>query len=167
VARSDLFPRFSIGGNFGRRSVDASDLGSTGSQFWFLVGGVRLPILSGGRIRANIRAQDARQEQAFRQYERAVLAAIEDVENALSAQTRERRRLETLGAAVAASRRALDLATERYTSGLENFLSVLDAQRSVFDAEEAVAQSETNAMVSLIAVYKALGGGWTLDDESK
>jgi len=165
VARSDLFPRFSIGGNFGRRSEDVSDLGSSGSQFWFLVGGVRLPILSGGRIRANIQVQAARQDQALRQYEKTVLTAVEEVENAVSAQTREQRRLDALRAAVAANRRALDLATERYTGGLENFLSVLDAQRAVYGAEDGLAQSETNAMVSLIAVYKAVGGGWTLDAE--
>ena len=163
VARSELFPRFSIAGNFGRRSQDASDLGSSGSQFWFLVAGVRLPILSGGRIRANIQVQDARQEEAVRQYEKAVLIAVEDVENSLSSQTREQRRLEALRASVAANRRALDLATERYIGGLENFLSVLDAQRAVYGAEDGLAQSETNAMVSLIAVYKALGGGWALD----
>ena len=137
VARSELFPRFSIGGNFGRRSEDLSDVGSTGSQFWFLVAGVRLPILSGGRIRANIQVQDARQEQASDQYEKAVLGAVEEVENALSAHTRERRRLETLSASVAANRRALDLATERYTGGLENFLSVLDSQRAVYATEDA------------------------------
>ena len=163
VARSELFPRFSIAGNFGRRSQDASDLGSTGSQFWFLVAGVRLPILSGGRIRANIQVQDARQEAAVRRYEKAVLTAVEEVENALSSQTREQHRLETLRASVAANRRALDLATERYTGGLENFLSVLDAQRAVYSSEDGVALSETNAMVSLIAVYKALGGGWAFD----
>ena len=160
VARSELFPRFSIAGTFGRRSQDALDLGSTGSQFWFLVAGVRLPILSGGRIRANIQVHDARQEEAVRQYEKAVLIAVEEVENALSSQTREQRRLEALRASVAANRRALDLATERYTGGLENFLSVLDAQRAVYGAEDGVAQSETNGMVSLIALYKALGGGW-------
>jgi NodT family efflux transporter outer membrane factor (OMF) lipoprotein len=163
VARAELFPRFSIGGTFGRRSEDLSDVGSTASQFWFLFGGVRLPILSGGRIRANIQVQDARQEQAVQQYEKAVLTAVEDVENALSAHARERRRSETLRASVAANRRAFDLATERYTGGLENFLSVLDAQRAVYATEDAAAQSETAAMVSLIAVYKALGGGWTPD----
>jgi multidrug efflux system outer membrane protein len=163
VARSELFPRFSIGGTFGRRSEALSDVASTGSQFWFLVGGVRLPMLSGGRIRANIQVQDARQEQALRQYEKTVLTSVEEVENALSAHMRERHRLEALRASVAANRRALDLATERYTGGLENFLSVLDAQRAVYGTEDAQAQSETTAMVSLIAVYKALGGGWTPD----
>jgi outer membrane protein TolC len=163
VARADLFPRFSITGTFGRRSQDASDLGSEASQFWFLVPGVRWPILSGGRIRANIRVQDARQEQAVREYEKSMLTAVEEVENALVAQTRETRRVDTLRASVAANRRALDLATDRYTSGLENFLSVLDAQRVLYDAEDGLAQSETTAMVSLIALYKALGGGWTVN----
>jgi outer membrane protein, multidrug efflux system len=94
------------------------------------------------------------------------LRAVEEVENALSARTREQQRQERLRAAVAANRRALDLATERYTGGLENFLSVLDAQRAVYSAEDSLAESETHAMVSLIAVYKALGGGWTPDNVS-
>jgi len=92
-----------------------------------------------------------------------VLIAVEEVENALSSQIREQRRLEALRAAVAANRRALHLATERYTGGLENVLFVRDAQRAVYASEGGLAQSETNAMVTLIAVYKALGGGWALD----
>jgi len=163
VARADLFPRFSITGTFGRRSEDAGDLGSGASQFWFFGPGVRWPILSGGRIRANIRVQDARQEQAVRQYEKTMLTAVEEVEDALLSQSRETRRVDVLRASVSANRRALDLATERYTSGLENFLSVLDAQRALYAAEDGLAQSETIAMVSAIAVYKALGGGWTME----
>jgi outer membrane protein TolC len=95
------------------------------------------------------------------QYQKAILTSLEETENALSAHTRELRRRESLRASVAANRRALELATERYTSGLENFLSVLDAQRSVYAAEDQLVQSERNAAVTLIAVYKALGGGWT------
>jgi NodT family efflux transporter outer membrane factor (OMF) lipoprotein len=163
VARADLFPRFSIVGSLGRRSEDAGDLGSGISQFWSIVPRVSWPIFSGGRIRANIRVQDARQEQALRQYEKAVLTALEEVENALSSHTRELRRQESLRSSVAANQRALDLAVDRYTSGLESFLSVLDAQRSVYAAEDQLVQSERNAIVSLIAVYKSLGGGWSFD----
>ena len=163
VARADLFPRFSIVASVGRRSEDAADLSSGISQFWSILPMVRWPIFSGGRIRANIRVQDARQEQALRQYEKAVLTALEEVENALSAHTRELRRQESLRASVAANRRALELATDRYTSGLESFLSVLDAQRSVYAAEDQLVQSERNAVVSLISVYKSLGGGWSFD----
>ena len=164
VARADLFPRFSLTGNFGRRSEDASDLGSTASQFWTIVPGVRWPFLSGGRIRTNIQVQNVRQEEAIRQFESAILNAVAEVETALLAHAQELRRLEHLAAAVTANRRALDLATDRYTSGLENFLSVLDAQRALYSAEDEEARSETNAMVSLIAVYKALGGGWAANE---
>jgi NodT family efflux transporter outer membrane factor (OMF) lipoprotein len=160
VATADLFPRFSFVGSFGRRSDDVADLDTGSSEFWAIVPAVRWPIFSGGRIRANIRVQEARQEQALRQYEKAVLVAVQEVENALSAHVREQRRKADLSASVAASRRALDLATERYTGGLESFLSVLDAQRSLYAAEDLLVQSESNTAVDLIALYKALGGGW-------
>jgi multidrug efflux system outer membrane protein len=163
VARADLFPRFSIVGNFGRLSEDAGDLSAGASQFWRVIPAVRWPILSGGRIRANIRVQNARQDQALQQYEKAILTALEDVENALSAHAREQTRRAALRASVAANSRALDLAMDRYTSGLESFLSVLDAQRAVYAAEDQLVQSERSAAVSLVAVYKALGGGWSPD----
>src|SRR5262249_23914712 len=111
-------------------------------------------------IRANIRVQEARQEQALLAYRKAILVALEEVEAALTAQDREQQRRESLRAAVAANRRALALATDRYTSGLESFLGVLDAERSVYPAEDQLVQSERNAAVALIALYKALGGGW-------
>jgi outer membrane protein, multidrug efflux system len=161
VARADLFPRFSITGNFGRLSEDAGDVGSGSSQFWRLMPVVRWPLFSGGRIRANIRVQDARQEQALHQYEKSILTALEEVENALSAYARERVRAQSLRGAVAANRRALDLATDRYTGGVESFLSVLDAQRSVYAAEDQLVESQRNTAVSLVAVYKSLGGGWS------
>jgi NodT family efflux transporter outer membrane factor (OMF) lipoprotein len=162
VARADLFPRFSIIGTFGRRSEDAADLGSMSSQFWSIIPGVRLPILTGGRIRANIQVQEARQEQTLQRYEQAVLVAIEEVENALVGRDREERRVDALRASVDANQRALGLATDRYTSGLESFLSVLDAQRALYAAQDGVVEGDTQVTVSLIALYKALGGGWTL-----
>jgi NodT family efflux transporter outer membrane factor (OMF) lipoprotein len=161
VARAELFPRFSILGSFGRRSEDAGTLAKGSAQFWNLGPAVRWPIFSGGRIRANIEVHNARQEQALLQYEKQILTALEEVETALSAHTRERSREASLRAAVDSTRRALALATDRYTSGLENFLSVLDAERSVYAAEDQLVRSEKNAAVTLIAVYKALGGGWS------
>lgn len=167
VARADLFPRFSITGSFGRRSDDVGDLASGRSQFLSIVPGVRLPVLTGGRVRSNIRLQEARQEATLQEYQKAVLIAVEDVENALVGRDREERRVAALQMSVAANRRALELATNRYTGGVESFLSVLDAQRALYAAEDGVADAETNASVSLIALYKALGGGWTLTaDES-
>jgi len=163
VARADLFPRFSIAGAFGRRSEETGDLASASSQFWAIVPVVRWPILSGGWIRANIQVQTARQEQMLHTFHQAILTALEEVENSLSAHTRERRRRDSLQVSVAANRLALDLATERYVSGLESFLSVLDARRSLYAAEDRLAQSETTVVITLVAVYKALGGGWDAD----
>jgi len=159
VAKADLFPRFNLLGSFGRRSNDLGSLNAA-SQFWS--GGLffQWPIFAGGRIRANIHVQEARQEQALLLYENGVLIALEEVENALSAHEHELQRQDLLRASVAANRRALELATERYTSGLESFLAVLDAQRSVYAAEDQLVQSERNVAIALIAVYKALGGGW-------
>jgi NodT family efflux transporter outer membrane factor (OMF) lipoprotein len=159
VAKADLFPRFNILGSFGRRNNDLGHLNAS-SQFWSGGFFFQWPIFAGGRIHANIRMQEARQEQALLQYQKAILTALEEVENALSAHVRELQRQESLRASVAANRRALELATERYTSGLESFLAVLDAQRSVYAAEDQLVQSERNVAVALIAVYKALGGGW-------
>jgi multidrug efflux system outer membrane protein len=161
VARADLFPRFAIFGSFGRRSEELGDFGSLDSQFWSVIPGVRWPVLSGGRIRANIRVQDARLEQASRLYEKAILTALQDVADALLAHARERDRQESLRTAAEANRRALDVSLERYTSGVENFLTVLDAQRSVYAADDALVQSERNLAVSLVALYKSLGGGWS------
>jgi outer membrane protein, multidrug efflux system len=166
VARADLFPRFAILGNFGHRSDELGGLPAIGSQFWSFIPGVRWPILSGGRIRANIRVQGARQEQAQKAYEKAILTALQDVADALLAHSRERDRQESLRMATAANRRALDVSLERYTSGVESYLSVLDAQRSLYAAEDALAQSEQNLAVSLIAVYKSLGGGWSIESRN-
>ena len=159
VAKADLFPRFNLTGSFGRRSTDLGTLNAS-SQFWNAGLGFQWPIFAGGRIRANIRVQEARQEEAVLEYRKAILTALEEVENALSAHERELRRQESLRVSVAANRRALELAVERYTSGLENYLSVLDAQRSVYAAEDQLVQSQSHVAVTLIAVYKALGGGW-------
>jgi outer membrane protein, multidrug efflux system len=161
VARADLFPRFAILGRFGHLSDEPGDLPALRSQFWSFVPGVRWPILSGGRIRANIRLQTARQEQAQKTYEKTIVTALQEVADALLAHNRELDRQTALRTAFAANRRALDVSLERYTGGIESFLSVLDAQRSVYAVEDALAQSERNLAVSLIAVYKSLGGGWS------
>ena len=131
VARSDLFPRFSIGGNFGRRSEDVSDLGSTGSQFWFLVAGCTAADSVG-------RTHPRQHPGAGRATGTGAAAVPEgrpdgrrgSRERAVGSDARATPRWTSLRASVAANRRALDLATDRYTGGLENFLSVLDAQRA-------------------------------------
>jgi outer membrane protein TolC len=89
-----------------------------------------------------------------------MLTALEDVENALSAYGREEERRTKLATAADASRTAVELARELYTRGLADFLSVLDAQRQQYAADDALAQSQTAVVTDVVALYKALGGGW-------
>ena len=160
VAMADLYPRFSLTGLVGLQSLDATDLLKWPSRTWSIGPRVSWPVFDAGRIRAKIRAQDARQEQALARYEQAILISLEEVENALVAYIKERVRQRWLSEAVKASREAADVASERYRSGLENFLNVVIAQRSLYDSQDALAQSQIAIASNLVALYKALGGGW-------
>jgi NodT family efflux transporter outer membrane factor (OMF) lipoprotein len=160
VARSDLFPKFTLTGLMGRQATSVGGLTLGLGNFFAFGPGVRLPIFTGGRIRSNIAVHDARLQQAATQYESAVLKSLEDVENALVGYSREQERRAKLQQAVDESRRAVELANELYLRGLADFLSVLEAQKSRYELEDELAQSETNVVVNLVALYKALGGGW-------
>jgi NodT family efflux transporter outer membrane factor (OMF) lipoprotein len=160
VATADLFPKFSLTGSIGLQSSELRDLGSLDSGFWSFGPSMRWPVFHGGQIRANIAAADARQESALQQYERTVLGALEEVENALVDYSRQRRRREKLAQSVKASRRAFELANGLYVDRVGDFLDVLEAQRTLFAAEDALAQSEKSVLANRVAIYKALGGGW-------
>src|SRR4029450_5047390 len=160
VATAELFPRFSLTGTLGVSAVDAASVFTAASRFSSIGPQVVWPIFAGGRIRANIRAQEARQEAALARYEQTVLTALADTENALVAWGEEHTRQQQLTEAVAASEVALTLSRELYVRGLVDFLSVLDNQRSLYAAQDQRVQSEGTLVVSLISLYKALGGGW-------
>jgi NodT family efflux transporter outer membrane factor (OMF) lipoprotein len=160
VATADLYPKFSLSGVFGVQSISASDWFSAPSRFWSIGPTIRWPIFDAGRIRANIEVRNARQEQALTAYEKAILLALEDVENALVSYAKEQMRYRSLLNAVAANRRALALADELYKNGLVDFLNVLDSQRSLYAAEDDLTRSEATMATNLVALYKALGGGW-------
>ncbi|MGD1030277.1 MAG: efflux transporter outer membrane subunit, partial [Opitutaceae bacterium] len=130
VAKADLFPKFYLTGAAGYQSVGAGDWFSSGSSFWSLGPSVQWRIFDAGRVRANIRVQDARQEEALAAYERTVLTAFEEVENGLTSYAKEQVRCRSLEDAVAASRKSLALANRLYADGLTDFLRVLDSERS-------------------------------------
>jgi NodT family efflux transporter outer membrane factor (OMF) lipoprotein len=160
VATADLYPKFSLSGIFGVTSISAGDWVSAPSRFWTIGPTVRWPLFDAGRIRANIEVRNARQEQALTAYEKAILLALEEVENALVNYATEQMRYRSLLNAVAANRRALALADELYRNGLVDFLNVLDSQRSLYGAEDDLTRSEATMATNLVALYKALGGGW-------
>jgi NodT family efflux transporter outer membrane factor (OMF) lipoprotein len=163
AATADLYPRFSLLGNIGLQSVSASDWFSAQSRFWSIGPTISWPVFDAGRIRATIEIRNAQQEQALRQYEKSVLTAFEDVENALVNYGNEQTRYRSLLEAAAANRRALQMANDLYIQGLVPFLNVLDAQRTLYATESDLAQSEANMASNLVALYKALGGGWETD----
>ena len=117
-------------------------------------------LFEAGRIRANIRVQNARQEQALETYQQTVLVALEDSENALVAYAREQTRRESLLRSVQADQQAVELSTQLYKSGLADFLRVLDSERSLYIAQDALVRSDQGISLDLVQLYKALGGGW-------
>lgn len=162
VATADLYPRFFLTGAFGLQSVGASDFATAASRLWSVGPQIQWALFQGGRIRANIEVQNARQEQAALHFEQSLLGALKDVEDALVLHAREQVRRGTLAQAVAAQQRAADLADQRYAQGLVDFLNVLDAQRQLYLAQDALIQSERAVATNSIALYKAVGGGWTV-----
>jgi len=160
VANADLYPKFSLTGSFSGVSTDFDGLRLDANHIWAIGPSIRWPIFDGGRIRANIRIQNARQEQALAAYEKAVMGSLEEVENALVAYAKEQNSLVYLGQAFDANQRALDMANELYSKGLVDFLNVLDAERSLFAAEDLRTQSKAAVLTNLVALYKSLGGGW-------
>jgi len=163
VAAADLYPRFFLTGAFGLQSVGASDFATAASRLWSVGPQIQWALFQGGRIRASIEVQNARQEQAALHFEQSLLGALKDVEDALVLHAREQVRRGTLAQAVAAQQRAADLADQRYAQGLVDFLNVLDAQRQLYLAQDALIQSERAVATNSIALYKAVGGGWTVD----
>jgi outer membrane protein, multidrug efflux system len=167
VATADLFPKFSLTGSFGILSTDISSLTNWSSRFWSYGPTVTWPIFTAGRIRWNIELQKAFSEQDLAAYEQTILTALKDVETALVAYSKEQERTRSLGVAVENNRKAVDLSTRLYVVGKSDFLNVLVAQRSLNTSEDALVQSTRNQATNLIALYKALGGGWESESSQK
>ena len=160
VATTDLFPRLTLTGRLGTQGLDVTDLAKGAGLSWATGPALSWPIFDAGRIRAAIKVQDARQAQALARYEQVILSGLEEVENALVAYSKEQARQHWLTASIAAHSDAVAIATERYLSGLENYLSVALARRALHTAQDAFAQSQATLASHVIALYTALGGGW-------
>ncbi len=165
VAVSDFFPKLQITGNIGFRSENTSNLISSGSKYWAVGPNISWGILNWYAILANIDIQNARQEQALLTYKQIVLESLEEVENNLFAYNREQERTRILKESVDASQRALDHAKVLYSSGVLDFLNVLNSQRTLYQAQDTHAQSQQTSAAYLIALYKSLGGGWESIEE--
>ncbi len=159
VATANLFPNFSLTGTMSWSTNLLSTWWTDVSRSYAFGPAVTWPIFQGGAIVSNIHLQEALRDQAFITYQKTVLAAFQDVENALIAFAKEQQHRKALNDAVIANRKAVDLSLQLYTEGQTDFLNVLNAQRSLYASEDALVQSERSIATDLIALYKALGGG--------
>lgn len=158
--KADLFPRFSLTGAYGRRGMHFSDLFLDDSLAWTIMPGVRWAIFEGGRTRAAVAALAARRDAVLERWRRTVLAAFEEVETSLARYAESFVERERLSRSLAAQAEATRLARVRYAEGVDDLLTVLDAERRQLETEEALNRSRTGALLHLISLYKALGGGW-------
>lgn len=160
VAVAELFPSFSLTGNVTWSSNMLGTWWSHSSRSFAAGPSVNWPVFQGGAGISNVHVQEALRDQAFITYQATVLGAFQDVENALIAFSKEQQHREELNKAVIANQKAVDLSLQLYTAGQVEFLNVVEAQLALYSSESALVQSETNIAADLIALYKALGGGW-------
>lgn len=161
VAKAELFPKLSLSGSIGLEALALGNLFSSAAQILALGSNIAWTIFNAGSIRQSINVQTALQEQALIRYEAAILTALEEVENALTAYANEQARRESLLEATEAAQNAMTLARDQYSSGLIDFQVVLDTQRSLLSLQDELAINEGKVTSNLISLYKALGGGWT------
>ena len=164
VAVGDLFPKVTLTGDLGYSAATFGEFGEAGARFFSVGPSITWAAFDLGRVKARISSARAETDAALANYEGAVLNALEDTEGALIGYGHSQLHRDSLAAAAANSDRASVLARKRFEGGLVDFLEVLDAERTALSAELVFSQSRTDAATSLIAVYKALGAGWDLQD---
>lgn len=164
VAIADLYPKLSLTGTVGLESGATSSLFESAARLFTLGSRLQWNLFDRGRTRQQIEIQNARQEEALIGYERSILLALEDVQNAVTAFTQEQIRHRSLVTAEESATRAAALAQSRYASGDTDYLAVIDADRARLAAQDDLALSEGTILADLVRLYKALGGGWTPEE---
>jgi NodT family efflux transporter outer membrane factor (OMF) lipoprotein len=159
-ATAALYPGFKLSGSIGWEALSFGALGGGDSLTRSLLGSVAATLFDGSRIRQRIEIQNAIQEQALVNYEKTVLGALEEVENALLSYANSRRREQALREAVDAAHNAVLMAHHRYSTGITDFQKVLDTERTLLTVQDTLKTTEAESISALIRLYKALGGGW-------
>jgi multidrug efflux system outer membrane protein len=160
VAMGDLFPKVTFSGSVGYDAATFGGLGKSGSDTYSIGPAISWAAFDLGRVAARIKIARAQTEADLAAYEASVLGALEETEGALITYGRAQTRRDLLTEAAAASERAANLARQRFQGGLTDFVNVLEAERDALAVQDSLAQSHTQTATALVAVYKALGGGW-------
>jgi outer membrane protein, multidrug efflux system len=166
AATADLFPKFSLTGQAGLDSSTFSRLFDWQSRYFLLSPTVSWPVFDAGRIVSHISLEKARTQEAVLAYRKAVLLAVQEVEDSLVNVAAEEARHAALVEASKQSREAVEIARDQYQKGLTDFLNVLEAQRNLLAAEDAEVQANQDMAAEVVGLYKALGGGWEASEAS-
>ena len=164
VAQAARFPTLSLTGSFGGASEDLSDITSGEANIWNLFGNIFAPLFNAGKLKANVEAERARTEQALYSYEQSLQIAFQEVEDALIGVETYEQEYAARYRQVIAARNAARLSRARYDGGVVSYLEVLDSERSLFQAELQESQTLQLKLNSIVQLYKALGGGWYIDE---
>jgi outer membrane protein, multidrug efflux system len=164
VAKAEFFPKLSLTTLFGTASPEVSALTGGSATIWAVAGMFTGPLFNAGRTLGNYRASIAQWEQVRLVYEQAVLLALREVSDALTALGKLNEAETAQDSAVKALGEAVDHATDRYRQGLASYFEVLEAQQQLYPAQYTLAQIRRNRLLAHVRLYKALGGGWSLTD---
>jgi multidrug efflux system outer membrane protein len=159
-ARAAFFPKVTLTGFYGVQSVALSDLFTSGSETWQFGPAVSMPLFTGGALRGNLKLAQARFEEAVAQYQKTVQNSFREVSDSLIAYQRTREFRARQEERTQANRSAADLATIRYEGGVTSYLEVLYNEQELFTAELNLAQARLSELLSVVSLYRALGGGW-------
>ncbi|MEO1856163.1 MAG: TolC family protein, partial [Rubritalea sp.] len=164
IAEADLYPRFTLAGDFTFTSANTSNLFDGASTGYNFGPTFKWNVFSAGRIRSQVRIEESRTKQALYAYEQAVLHGVEDVETSLSSAFYERDRLTALNDAVISSTKTVDLVKTNYKEGLVDFQNVLDAERTIFNSQDTAATSKGALSAAYVSLFKSLGGGTVMPE---
>ena len=163
VSEAAFYPSVTLSGSVGLQAIQFAPMFGFNARQFALGPTLSIPLFEGGKLRATLHLSEARHKEAALSYQQTVLTALHEVDNALTAYRSEQARRQQLTDAVAQNHQALDLARARYAQGVADFLTVLVVQRALEDSELLLANSTTTVSNNLVALYKALGGGWEAD----
>ena len=167
VAKAQYFPSISLTGLFGTASTDLGDLFTGPANAWNFAGALAGPIFTAGKIKGNVQAATAVQQQSLFFYEKAIQNAFREFEDALIDQDRTRVQLDAQAKQVEVLATYARLARLRYENGYTSYIEVLDAERSLFNSQLTYTQTQSALLRSLVNLYKASGGGWVVEADKQ
>ena len=162
IAKANMFPRITLTGDLGFESNEVSTLLKSGA--WNVIGGLAQPLVGLAKNRANLKAAQARYEQEVLQYQKSVLGAFKEVNNAIVTVRKVKEVRASMEKLESSARNYLELAQLQYINGVTSYMDVLDAQRGLLDAQIGLNDAVLNELLSIVSLYKALGGGYGESD---